>query len=165
MDPLELTSRSPDHTRGLGIRLGELAQSGDVYLLIGPLGSGKTCLVQGLAWGLGVSGFVASASFVLMAEHHGRLPLYHIDLYRLEQEVQAAELGLDDYLYGRGVCAVEWADRALSVFPPERLEIHFDHVGPRSRRLRFAPSGRRYEELAAELGQAIGRICRTVSKG
>lgn len=164
MDALELTSTSPGYTRRLGTRLGELAQPGDVYLLMGPLGSGKTCLVQGLAWGLGIPGFVASASFVLMAEHQGRLPLYHIDLYRLEETVQAADLGLDEYLYGHGVCAVEWADRALSVFPPERLDVFFSHAGPRRRHLRFAPQGERYRELVDAIGQWVKAAKSPVSR-
>ncbi len=151
MPSLEIVSPSPAYTQSLGRRLGELAQPGDVYLLTGPLGSGKTCLTQGIAWGLGISGFVASASFVLMAEHKGRLTLYHIDLYRLEETVQTADLGLEDYLYGQGVCAIEWADRALAVFPPECLEVHFSHGGARTRRLRLVPSGQRYEDLVATL--------------
>ena len=82
---LELISRSPEQTRQLGRRLGEIASPGDVALLVGSLGAGKTCLTQGIAWGLGVMDYTASPSFVLMREYKGRLPLYHVDLYRLVQ--------------------------------------------------------------------------------
>jgi tRNA threonylcarbamoyladenosine biosynthesis protein TsaE len=148
---LETISHSPEQTRQLGQRLGELAQPGDVVLLVGSLGAGKTCLTQGIAWGLGVVGYTASPSFVLMREYQGRLPLYHIDLYRLERVAEVADLGLDDYLYGRGMCVVEWADRALSLMPPEHLLIELTYLSPRRRRLRLEPQGQRYCELLSEL--------------
>lgn len=114
---LELTSQSPEQTQKLGRRLGELALPGDVFLLTGKLGTGKTCLTQGIAWGLGIKEYALSPSFVIMRELYGRLPLYHIDLYRLDNIDESLDLGLDDYLYGKGVCVVEWADRALSILP------------------------------------------------
>lgn len=148
---LETISRSPEQTRQFGQRLGELAQPGDVVLLVGSLGTGKTCLTQGIAWGLGVVGYTASPSFVLMREYQGRLPLYHIDLYRLEKIAEVADLGLDDYLYGRGMCVVEWADRALTLMPPEHLLIELTYLSPRRRRLCLEPQGQRYHDLLSEL--------------
>jgi len=155
---LELISRSPEQTRQLGRRLGELARRGDVVLLVGSLDAGKTCLTQGIAWGLGIMDYTASPSFVLMREYKGRLPLYHIDLYRLERVEEVADLGLDDYLYGRGMCVVEWADRALNLMPPENLLIELTYLSPRRRGLCLEPRGQRYCDLISELkmeGQKI----------
>src|SRR3972149_1751996 len=107
MTHLETTSHSLGRTRSIGMRLGGLAVSGDVILLTGELGTGKTCLTQGIAWGLGIEDYASSPSFVLVREYRGRLPLYHVDFYRLERLEEIAGLGLDDYLYGNGVCVIE----------------------------------------------------------
>jgi tRNA threonylcarbamoyladenosine biosynthesis protein TsaE len=84
MDSLELITRSPEQTQAFGKSLGKIVQPGDVFLLVGKLGAGKTCLTQGIAWGLGIEEHATSPSFVLVRELYGRLPLYHIDFYRLE---------------------------------------------------------------------------------
>ena len=128
MSKLKLVSRSPEQTQHLGKRLGELAQSGDVFLLTGNLGSGKTCLTQGIAWGLGVKEYAFSPSFVIIREYHGRLTLYHIDFYRLDRLEEIADLGLDEYLYGKGVCVIEWADKGIAVLPDEHLLINLSYV-------------------------------------
>jgi tRNA threonylcarbamoyladenosine biosynthesis protein TsaE len=148
---LEFISRSPEQTKKLGRQLGELARPGDAVLLIGSLGAGKTCLTQGIARGLGVADYTASPSFVLMREYEGRLPLYHIDLYRLERVEEVADLGLDDYLYGEGICVVEWADRALNLMPPEHMFIELTYLSPRRRSLYLDPRGQRYCDLLKEL--------------
>ena len=113
----EFVSESPEKTQGIGIKLGSLARAGDVFLLVGSLGVGKTCLAQGIAWGLGIKEYASSPSFVIVKEYQGRLPLYHIDLYRLDEIDEIAELGLDEYLYGEGVCVVEWAEKGFSLLP------------------------------------------------
>ena len=145
------TTASPEATQGLGRKLGELAQPGDIFLLSGELGSGKTCLTQGIAWGLGIEGYATSPSFVVMNQYQGRLPLYHIDLYRLENVAEVMDLGLDDYLYGQGVCVVEWADRAPQAFPSEHLQINISYVSETSRRFELKPGGKRYVELLSQL--------------
>jgi tRNA threonylcarbamoyladenosine biosynthesis protein TsaE len=105
---VRLRTASPAETVDAGRRLGTVAEAGDVFLLDGPFGAGKTHLVQGLAAGLGVPGAVTSPSFILANEYAGRLPLYHLDLFRLEGlDVVTAET-LEEYFYGDGVCAVEW---------------------------------------------------------
>jgi tRNA threonylcarbamoyladenosine biosynthesis protein TsaE len=106
-----VTVRSAADTRAAGRRLGEVAAGGDVLLLEGPLGAGKTVLVQGLARGLGCTGEVASPTFVLVHQHQGRLELFHADLFRLEQRRDIEALGLLE-LSADGVLALEWADRA-----------------------------------------------------
>ena len=151
MNTLELTSRSPEETQELGRHLGELAQPGDVLLLVGDLGAGKTCLTQGIAWGLGSKEYAASPSFVIMRELRGRLTLYHMDLYRLDRIEDITDLGLDDYLYGKGVCVVEWAGKGMSVLPMEHLLISIEYLSDTERRLKFEPHGKRYEELVTRL--------------
>ena len=151
MSAFELVSHSPEETQKLGQRLGELAQPGDVILLVGNLGTGKTCLTQGIAWGLGIKEYALSPSFVIIRELYGRLPLYHIDLYRLDRIEESMDLGLDDYLYGRGVCVVEWAEKALSLMPPECLLIRLDYLSDTERRLRLEASGRRYSKIVSQV--------------
>ena len=151
MVDLEIVSASAERTRKVGLALGELVRGGDVILLTGDLGVGKTCLAQGIAAGLGVDDCVSSPSFVLLREYRGRLPLYHVDFYRLDDTAEIASLGLDDYLYGDGVCVVEWADKGLSVLTEQHLLIEMAHLGPAKRRLTFRPAGRRYDDLVSEL--------------
>ena len=117
------TTASPDETRALGTALGAALLGGEVILLTGPLGAGKTTMTQGIAIGLGVSGYTKSPSFVLVNEYSGRVPLYHMDLFRIETAEEVWDLGLDDYLTGSAVLAVEWAERALAAFPEDRLRI------------------------------------------
>ncbi len=120
-------------------------------MLVGNLGAGKTCLTQGIAWGLGINEYTLSPSFVIMRELYGRMPLYHIDLYRLENLEESLDLGLDDYFYGKGLCVVEWADRTLSILPPEHLLIRIDYLEDDRRRLSLEPSGGRYAALVKQL--------------
>lgn len=151
----KLISREPEQTQRLGIRLGELAQAGDVFLLTGNLGSGKTCMTQGIAWGLGVKEYAFSPSFVLIREYSGRLPLYHIDFYRLDRIEEIADLGLDDYLNGGGVCVVEWADKGLALMPEERLLVSLSYLSDTERSISLEPKGHRYTELLASLGTEL----------
>ncbi len=127
-DYLSITTTSPEETRAVGRVLGEQSQAGDVFLLTGPLGAGKTCLTQGIAWGLGVSEYARSPTFVIMTRYRGRLTLYHFDLYRINDPLEAWDLGLDEQLFGDGVSVVEWADRAAEVFPENCLWLHLDYA-------------------------------------
>jgi tRNA threonylcarbamoyladenosine biosynthesis protein TsaE len=142
---------SVGETRRLAAQLGRLAHAGQVIALVGELGAGKTCFVQGLARGLGVppSERVASPTFNIVLEHRGRLPLYHIDLYRLAGADELGELGLESYLHGEGVCAVEWMDRFPQLAPADHLEVRLAVEGPRARRLTALPHGPRSAALAA----------------
>ena len=151
MNRLELISHSPEQTQRLGIRIGELALAGDIFLLVGSLGAGKTCLTQGIAWGLGINEYTLSPSFVIVRELHGRLPLYHIDLYRLDHIEEVEELGLDNYLYGKGVCVIEWAEKGLSVLPAEHLIIQIGYLSDTERSFQLEPSGKRYLEVLGQL--------------
>jgi len=151
MSKLEITSHSPAETRKLGREIGRLAMPGDILLLTGKLGAGKTCLTQGIARGLGIDENTPSPSFVLVREFCGRLPLYHIDLYRLDNIGEIADLGLDDYLYGRGVCVIEWAEKGINLMPPEHLLVRIEYRGDTERRLHLKPQGERYIEMMAKL--------------
>lgn len=141
---VDLATFGPEETRNLGSAIGRSAQPGDVLLLVGELGAGKTTLTQGIARGLGVKERAVSPSFVLAREYKGRLTLYHIDLYRLERVAEIADLGLDDYLYGKGVSVVEWADRGPDLMPADHLMIEFQALSGSQRRIRLTPHGERY---------------------
>lgn len=151
MERLELISHKPSETRRFGASIGKLAMPGDILLLVGKLGTGKTCLTQGIARGLGIEEYIPSPSFVLIRQFYGRLPLYHIDLYRLDLPQEIADLGLDDYLYGKGICVIEWAEKGLSLMPPEYMLIKIDYLGDTERSLKLETYGKRYMEMLDKL--------------
>ena len=153
MESLNLNSHSPEQTQLLGSYLGELAQKADIFLLIGELGTGKTCLVQGIARGLDVKEYAFSPSFVILREYHGRLPLYHIDFYRLDHIEEIVDLGLEEYFYGDGVCVVEWAEKGLQIVPRDNLLItlHYIPAFETKRSICLRPQGARYRELTEQL--------------
>ena len=147
----QVTTHSPEQTQQIGTALGRLSKTGDLILLVGDLGAGKTCFTQGMAWGTGFDGFAASPSFVLVREYPGRIDLFHIDFYRLDHIEEIAELGIDDYLYGDGICVIEWADKALDSLPGEYLLITFEHLAESDRRLRLEAHGERYTGLLEQI--------------
>jgi len=130
-----------------------MSQPGDIFLLAGNLGAGKTCLTQGIANGLGIEEYTPSPSFMLVREYQGRLPLYHMDLYRLDNIEEIADLGLDEYLCGHGVCVIEWAEKGISVLPAEHMMINIDYISENERRFTFQPNGGRYSEMVTGIGQ------------
>ena len=125
---LRIRSNSAEETREIGRIIGEQAQPGDVYLLTGPLGAGKTCLSQGIGRGLGVKEDLRSPTFVLMTRRQGRLMLHHLDLYRIDDPLEVWDLGIDEQLFDQGVCVVEWADKAAELFPEESCWIAMDYI-------------------------------------
>jgi len=138
-------------TRALGGRLASVARAGDLVCLLGELGAGKTMLAKGFAAGLGVTDVVASPTFVLMAEYEGRLPLFHLDLYRLDDAADALAGGLLDDRQATGVTVVEWAERLGAALPAARLDVVITGAAdePRSIALRTGDHGyRRYLEAA-----------------
>jgi tRNA threonylcarbamoyladenosine biosynthesis protein TsaE len=159
MKILKLNSHSPEQTQFLGNCLGELAQRGDNFFLVGHLGTGKTCLVQGIAQGLDIKEYAFSPSFVIVREYYGRLPLYHIDLYRLDHIEEIANLGLDEYFYGNGVCVVEWAEKGLSLLPRENLLIKLDYVPDceTNRNICLEAENERYLELVKQLQSRLSK--------
>lgn len=126
---LTIFTNTAEETRRVGRVIGEEAAAGDVYLLTGPLGAGKTCLTQGIARGLGVAGYARSPTFVLVTRYRGRLTVHHADLYRIEHPAEAWDLGLEDVIAGgEDVLVVEWADRASDIFPDDALWIELDYA-------------------------------------
>jgi tRNA threonylcarbamoyladenosine biosynthesis protein TsaE len=155
MSSLKLKTGSPEETQELGRSIGKLARPGDIYLFVGQLGAGKTCLTQGIAWGLDIHEYTLSPTFIIMREMHGRLPLYHMDFYRLDNIAEISDLGLDDYLYGRGVCVIEWAEKGFDVLPQEHLLVRITYLSDTERRIEMKPFGARYEEMQEQLKSCL----------
>ncbi len=147
-----LTSSGPEETRKLGEALGQAAEAGDVILLSGELGAGKTVLVQGIARGLRFEGPVSSKSFVLLGEYAGRLTLYHADLYRLDSTEEIEDLALEE-ISSDGVLVVEWPERGDVVLPEERLTLRFEVTGPETRLIVPEATGARAQALTEALGR------------
>lgn len=156
-DGLVLESPSPEATRDLGREIGLRVGPGAIIALYGDLGSGKTVLVQGLARGLGVPEeiYVTSPTYTLINEYPGRCPLYHIDLYRLEEGGDAADIGLEEALYGSGVAAVEWAERCREEAFTEYLAVHIEAALGDRRRIRLVPHGPGMVNLVNDLENVL----------
>ena len=124
---MTIRTHSAEETYALGTRLGKMAQPGQVYALIGDLGVGKTVFTKGFAEGLGIEEPVSSPTFtILQIYEEGRLPLYHFDVYRIEEPEEMEEVGFDDYVYGDGVCLIEWAGRIEEILPEETIWIKIE---------------------------------------
>ncbi len=151
-------TRSAGETEEFGRLLASVLLPGDVLCLHGDLGAGKTVLARGIARGLGITGPVTSPTFTLINEYSGRLPLYHMDVYRLEGPEDMADLGYEEYFYGEGVTLVEWAERVEEVLPSERLDVYLkvSPAEPELREISLIPRGKRYEELVKELSALAG---------
>lgn len=151
---LEIKTTSPQQTRELGRVLGEMFSGGEAVALMGELGSGKTVLAKGICQGLGVleEGEVSSPSFVLVNEYQGRLPVYHLDLFRLGRG-EAEELGWEEFFSGPAVVLVEWAEKAPGLLPPERLEARLEWLSPTERKVSFRGRGEGAAKLIARLGR------------
>lgn len=148
---------SPEETTALGEVLGRLFRGGEVICLTGDLGAGKTHFAKGVAKGLGINETVTSPTFTLINEYTGRLPLYHVDAYRLEDPEEAYDLGLEEYIYGDGVTLIEWPDRVAELLPEDYLTIEINRIdgaGESVREINFNP-GPGYEEIMASLSREM----------
>ena len=146
-------SSSAATTRRIGRRLGRAAQPGTCLALVGPLGAGKTQLAKGVALGLGVPGVVNSPTFIIVNEHAGRLPLFHVDAYRLADGDEARQAGVFDERQAEGVTVIEWAERLAGWLPPDhlRIEITADPTLPNLRLLSWRATGPRHAHLSQVL--------------
>jgi len=153
---LEFTSHSPEQTRRLGVRLGEMLKSGDLICLAGDLGSGKTTLAQGIARGWGCLDPVTSPTFVLINEYRraDSARLYHFDAFRLSGVAEARALGLEELLEGDGPVLVEWPDRVAKALPANRLWIALHWADESRRSLHLSAVGPRYEKLLKQFRKA-----------
>ena len=148
---ITISTSSPEQTQSAGRILGAYASAGDVFLLTGDLGAGKTCLTQGILWGLGGEEYARSPTFVLICEYYARLTLYHMDLYRLDSIDEVIDLGLDDYFLGDGVCVVEWAEKGTDAFIGEHVNVVIEDIGNDGRRLTLSADSARYSEMLGVL--------------
>lgn len=149
-----MISHSPEDTVDIASRIAGYLEPGDFIGLVGDLGAGKTMFVKGLARGMGVEEYkyVNSPSFVVLKEYHGKKILYHFDVYRLDEKGFCETLDYERYFYDSGVTVVEWADKIRDILPEEYLEIRIDPVGQAERRFSFAPTGKRFSDIVAEIG-------------
>ena len=128
-------SRSSEGTRALGARLGARLGPGDVVACVGALGAGKTCFLQGLARGLGVTAEVTSPTFVLVNQYRGRLPVYHLDAFRTESLTELADVGVEEMLHGDGVTVIEWADKLRPLLPERTITVTITGLGDEPREI------------------------------
>lgn len=132
----QVETHSITETLEFGARLARELRRGDVVALSGELGAGKTALVKGIARGLGITADVTSPTFTLIHEYNGgQMPLYHVDLYRLEGVPQALAIGIEDYLNGQGVTVIEWAERIAPLLPPHTIRIRIESLSENTRRI------------------------------
>jgi tRNA threonylcarbamoyladenosine biosynthesis protein TsaE len=135
---MKRVSRSAEETQALGERLGSRLGKGDVVACVGALGAGKTCFLQGLARGLGVTADVTSPTFVLVNQYTGRVPVFHVDAYRTGSLTELVDLGLEEMLHGEGVTIVEWADKLLPLLPPRTVTVTITGLGDEAREIELA---------------------------
>ncbi len=130
-------SYSQDDTRALAGKVADKIKKGDVVALFGELGAGKTCFVQGFAKAFGITEIVNSPSFAIVNVYDGRMPVYHMDFYRIDSPDEIRAIGCEDYFYGDGVCFIEWAEKAKDIIPPDRKEIYIKIINKTEREIKI----------------------------
>ncbi|KGG81227.1 ATPase [Caloranaerobacter azorensis H53214] len=149
---VKIKTNSPEETYSFGYRLGKLLKSGDILCLNGDLGAGKTTLTQSIAKGLDVEDYVTSPTFTLINEYKGRYPVYHFDVYRINDIDEMYDLGFEEYIYSEGVTIIEWASIIEDILPLERLDITIKRGKEiDEREIIIEAKGNRYEEIIKEL--------------
>ena len=139
-------SNSQEDTIAFGKKIGKLLKEGDVVALIGDLGAGKTVIANGLCSGLGVKeDYITSPTYTIINQYDGKIPVYHIDLYRLKNLDELYNLGWDEYIYGHGTCIIEWADKAGEMLPEEYLRVNIEITGKNNRKITLQAKGESYE--------------------
>ena len=153
-----IASSSTRETKTWGRRLGSMLEGGELLALSGDLGAGKTCFIKGIARGLSLrEENILSPTFTMIQEHRGRLPLYHIDLYRLN-DVALDDLGLREYLFSDSIAAVEWYERLAEGGQINRLSVRISYAGANSRRIEFIAVGERYCALISKLRMSFSDL-------
>jgi len=154
---VEIESENAGQTFALGFSVGQRAGDGDVFALSGELGSGKTCFTGGLARGLGVGEdyAITSPTFTLINEYPGRCRLYHCDVYRLNASCELEDLGFDEYLSGKGVMAIEWAEKIPEALPPDAISVWFIYVDENRRKIRINGPRERVLDLLRDISREV----------
>lgn len=154
---VEIESENAEQTFALGFSVGQQAGDGDVFALSGELGSGKTCFTGGLARGLGVGEdyAITSPTFTLINEYPGRCRLYHCDVYRLNASGELEDLGFDEYLSGKGVMAIEWAEKIPEALPPDAISVWFIYVDENRRKIRINGPRERVLDLLRDISREV----------
>ena len=152
---LNIRSRSPDETIKIGEAIGQTANPGELVLLRGQLGTGKTCLTQGILWGLGGTEYARSPTFVLMSQYEARMTLYHIDLYRIGSIQELEILGLEEVIFGDGVTVVEWAERSGDLFIENGLNIEISYDRTDNRIMNLYTNNDKYATTLETIGNSI----------
>lgn len=151
-DSVTIRTTGVKETIAAGRRLGRLLSPGDIVCLTGELGAGKTCFVKGIADGLGIKGKrITSPTFIIVNEYAGKIPLYHIDLYRIGIIEDLRETGMEEIVYGHGVTAIEWAERIKDALPDERMDITLKWVDDKTRSIKISAFGHHHKEILKEL--------------
>ena len=150
---LTIITKSPEETKNLGKEVSKLTKPGDLLAFYGELGVGKTCFIQGISQGLKVKDYVTSPSFTIINEYQGKIPIYHFDLFRLDNAEEILELGYKEYFYGEGLTVIEWAGKIEQLLPKEHLEIEIKFKDRYQRTISFIPQGDRFNKFLEELNR------------
>lgn len=150
---MKIISNNLKDTENIGKILSRNLQSGTVLCLDGDLGAGKTAITQFIAREFGVKDYITSPTFNIIKEYMGRLPFYHMDVYRIESEDDMYDLGYDEYIYSEGVCVIEWSENIKGILPAERVNINIDRIDENRRMLNISGRGDVFENITEELKQ------------
>jgi tRNA threonylcarbamoyladenosine biosynthesis protein TsaE len=150
---LTIITNGPEETKKIGEEVGKLSRPGDLLAFHGELGAGKTCFIQGISQQLEVKDYVTSPSFTIINEYQGKIPIYHFDLFRLNNVEEILELGYEEYFYGEGLTVIEWAEKIEQLLPKEHLRIEIKFKDHFKRTISFIPQGNRFEKLLKELSK------------
>lgn len=149
---MSFKTKSPIETEKIGFKLGNLLKRGSIVLISGELGVGKTVLTKGIAKGMGIDDYVTSPTFMIVNEHLGDIPLYHFDVYRIDDYTELYDIGYEEYFYGDGVCVIEWPEKIKPLIPEENLFIRID-IGDSydERIIEMISNGEKYDEVVKEM--------------
>ena len=150
---LTIITKSPEETKNLGKDVSKLVKTGDILAFYGELGAGKTCFIQGISLGLEVKDYVTSPSFTIINEYQGKVPIYHFDLFRLNNVEEILELGYEEYFYGEGLTVIEWAEKIEQLLPKEHLKIDIKFKYRYERTISFISQGDRFNKFLKELSK------------
>jgi len=148
---LTYITKNPEETKKIGKKIAKLLDPGDIILFFGELGAGKTCFAQGIAEALGTKDDVNSPSFTIINEYLGKVPIYHFDLFRLNNFKEILDLGYEEYFYGNGITLVEWAEKMELHLPTEFLKIIITFTDSKRRKIEVFPKGKHFVQLTGEL--------------